>query len=385
MSPPPGPLALVLGDMDLVRALALAGIRSALFAPPHEPARLSRSVVARLPWHDHWRAPEEAADEVARFAAGCPEPPVLMPQSDGDLLFVSRHRERLSACCRLLLADAETVEDLVDKHRFARLSERLGLPTPPARAVDARERRVEELDLRLPVVVKPLLRDSGRWGLVEPHAKAVHVGSRDQLVALWRLLEQTGVGVLVQEAVEGPESAIESYHAYVDSGGRFVAGFTGRKIRTWPLRYGHSTSVVTTDAADVARQGREVLERLALRGVAKVDFKRDREGVLHLLEVNPRFTLWHHPAAVAGQNIPALVVADLTGRPRPGFGAARPGVRWCLPHADLRAARAEGVRVRAWLAFLRSCEARSGLAADDPLPFFPGAVWRRVARRVGRP
>ena len=40
-------------------------------------------------------------------------------------------------------------------------------------------------------------------------------------------------------------------------------------------------------------------------------------GRLHLLEVNPRFNLWHHPAAVAGVNLPALVHADLTGAPRP--------------------------------------------------------------------
>ena len=54
-----------------------------------------------------------------------------------------------------------------------------------------------------------------------------------------------------------------------------------------------------------------------LTGVAKLDFKRDRSGKLHLFEINPRFTLWHHAAAIAGVNIPALVYADLTGAPWP--------------------------------------------------------------------
>jgi predicted ATP-grasp superfamily ATP-dependent carboligase len=47
------------------------------------------------------------------------------------------------------------------------------------------------------------------------------------------------------------------------------------------------------------------------------------------LEINPRFTLWHHAGAVAGVNIPALVYADLTGTPRPATARAKAGVRRC--------------------------------------------------------
>lgn len=377
-------LALVMGDIDLVRALAVAGIDAALFAPPRDPARLSRHVAARLPWHDHWRRPEQAVQAIERWAREQAAPPVLMPQTDGDLLVVSRHRERLGRCSRFLVADARTVEALVDKERFVGLAEELGLPTPRAQRVDARYQRPEDLELRMPIVLKPVLRDAARWGPVEPAAKARHIADRAELAALWPRLAELDAPVLAQEAVEGPESAIESFHALVDAEGRFVAGFTGRKVRTWPLQYGHSTAVRITDVRDVAALGREVLERLALRGVAKVDFKRARDGELHLLEVNPRFTLWHHPAAVAGLNIPALVHADLTGAPRPATGPARPGVAWCSPHLDLRAARAEGTPLRSWLAHLRACEARSGLAAGDPLPFLPGILWNRLAHETGR-
>jgi len=379
-----GPLALVMGDIDLVRPLALAGIRSALFSPPRTSARLSRSVCARLPWHDHWREPEVAAKAIAGFAAGLPERPVLMPQSDGDLLVAHRWRDELGAACALLLAAPETVEALIDKERFARLAERLGLPTPRSCRIDARLTRPDDLDLAFPLVVKPLLRDSARWRRVEPAAKALYVPDAAALRALWPALEASGDGFLAQEGVAGPETAIESFHAYVDERGALAAAFTGRKIRTWPAVYGHSTAVEVTDIPDVAAAGRDVLERLELRGVAKVDFKRGPGGRLSLLEVNPRFTLWHHPAALAGVNIPALVYADLTGRPRPPVRREPGRVRWCLPHADLRAARAEGVPLASWLAFLRGCRARSGLALDDPLPFLLGVGWPRAARLVGR-
>jgi len=51
----------------------------------------------------------------------------------------------------------------------------------------------------------------------------------------------------------------------------------------------------------VRRLGRELTERVGLRGFAKFDFKRDPDGRLWLLQVNPRFNLWHHVGADAGQ------------------------------------------------------------------------------------
>ncbi len=132
----------------------------------------------------------------------------------------------------------------------------------------------------------------------------------------------------------------------------------------------------------MASLGREVVERLELIGVAKADFKRAPDGSLRLLEVNPRFTLWHNPAAVAGVNIPALVYADVTGRPRPLLREPAPGVTWCLPLSDFRAALEQGVRSGAWLRFAASCDAVSGWSRQDPLPFFPGAFWRAGARRI---
>ena len=125
--------------------------------------------------------------------------------------------------------------------------------------------------------------------------------------------------------------------------------------------------------------GRDVVRRIGLTGVAKLDFKRDEQGALHLLEVNPRFNLWHHPGAIAGVNIPAIVHADLTGRERPPAAVARAGVRWCSPAHDLQAARHDGLSVARWLRWAISCEAKSGFAWADPLPL-PRALLARTTR-----
>jgi predicted ATP-grasp superfamily ATP-dependent carboligase len=192
-------------------------------------------------------------------------------------------------------------------------------------------------------------------------------------------LTAAGIDLLAQELIPGPESAMESYHVYVDAQGEVAGEFTGRKIRTLPATYGHSTALTLTDirtqGADVAALGRDVAARIGLRGVAKFDFKRAPDGGLHLLEINPRFNLWHHLGAVAGVNLPALVYADLTGRRRPRAAIARAGACWCRLRTDRLAVREAGGSTLSWLLWAVRCEA-SSIQWDDPLPFLQPKLQR---------
>jgi D-aspartate ligase len=379
-------LAVVMGDVDLVRALGLAGIECAFFGIPDATARFSRHVRAVLPSIDGWEREREgdAVEALMRFASANAEPPVLYPQTDAALLLASRHRDLLGTVLRLCLADAELIEQLVDKSSFQHLAERYGLPVPPAQRLRPQpDQPPPEIDAPFPVIVKPVVRVRN-WFELGEQGKAMRVDSMDEWRLRWRQLAAMDVELLVQQLIAGPESAIESYHAYIDAAGAVVGEFTGRKIRTYPQHYGFSTSVEITNAPDVARLGREVLEKIALRGVAKVDLKRDERGRLHLLEINPRFNIWHHPGALAGVNLPALVHADLTGAPRPEGRRAGRRVAWCQPLTDLRAAYEAGMSPLAWLRWARQCRAVSGLAPDDPLPFIRGTLWRATTRRVAR-
>jgi D-aspartate ligase len=376
------PLALVMGDIDLVRALGVAGVSSAFFGCADDSARCSRHVRVSLPWIDHWERPEDLVEALLEFARCQPQPPVLFPQTDAALLLASRYRERLSARFRSTLAERELVEQVVDKGRFQALAASHDLPVPPAqRLAPAPGERPPALGVPLPVVIKPLVRTPA-WTRLAGARKVLQVLARDDFVALWPRLTSLHGELLAQQLIPGPESRIESFHVYVDASGAHAGEFTGRKIRTLPREFGASTAVEIVSLPDVAELGREVVARLALRGVAKLDFKRDHGGRLHLLEINPRFNLWHYPGAVAGVNLPALVYADLTGRERPAAERADRCVAWCDPLQDLRAAHAHRIPLRAWLRWLRRCDAICGLAADDPLPFLRGVLWRAARCRI---
>jgi D-aspartate ligase len=377
--------ACVLGEVDLVRALSLQGIRSVVVAQPGNPARYSRATASVVPWTDPRTRPAALVERLLDFAASQPTPPVLYYDGDWDLLLISRFRDQLEQAFRFVIADAELVEDLVDKARFQALAERLGLPVPRGRRLSTGEPLPDDIDLRFPVVAKPLTRSHDTWKRVSS-AKAAHAGTPAELHAIHALLAGSGADLLVQEVVPGPESRIESYHVYVDAGGAVAGDFTGRKLRTHPPGYGYSTALTITSSAEVLELGRELTARLGLRGVAKFDFKRGPDERLQLLEINPRFNLWHHPGALAGVNLPALVYHDLLGLSRAAPAPVRAGVRWCSLAHDSQAARAEGIGTARWLAWAIRCEAKSGFAWDDPLPLVRAVGWRvagAIRRRLG--
>ena len=370
------PLACVMGSMDLVRPLGLAGIRCAVVSRHGAPSLYSRFTQAALRRTEFYEDDEDLVETLMRFGAAQAERPVLFYEEDAQLLLLSRHRQRLGQVFRFAIAEPELVENLVDKSRFHALAERLELPVPATRTIHPREHKPPDVDLRFPIIVKPLTR-SPAWDAIASSHKALHLDTPAALQAVWPNLVALGMDVLAQESVQGPECRIESYHVYVDQNG-IAAEFTGKKIRTYPATCGHSTAVEISDAPDVRALGRESVAKLNLTGVAKFDFKRGGDGRLHLLEVNPRFNLWHHLGAVAGVNLPAIVYADLTGRPRPRRQPARAGARWCCIWKDLPAARAAGIPLASWLPWMFNCDAKSTVSWDDPMPLLRSALFHAL-------
>ncbi len=373
--------AVLMGDRDLAAPLAAVGVGVTLVCQPTAATRYSRYLHG---WLDDPRPDEDAlAAALVRHAGQTAGPVALYYQSDEELLFVSRRRTELAAAGLLFVVpSADLVESLVDKSAFAELADRLRLPVPATTVLDPASGVRGLRGLGLPLIVKPLRR-ADAWG-EEFAQKAVLVDREADLARILETLAPHHAQVLAQVPVSGPESRIESYHAYVDTAGALAGEFTGRKVRTLPAAFGHSTAVQTTDSADVRDLGRAVVERIGLRGVVKVDFKRDPDGRLWLLEVNPRYNLWHHVGAAAGVNLPAMVWADLVGLPRPGAGPARAGVTWAHVERDWKAARQVGMGNLAWLRWVVSCDTRTGLDPADPLPIVAKALSlvRRRTRSV---
>lgn len=391
------PLACVVGDLSLVRALGRGGIPVAVAtSEPDSRVGLSRYCVAavRTPsWVDD---PDGALAALIAWGSEQREAPVVFYQGDHDLLAVSRGRARLAPHLRCVLPPAQLVEDVVDKLRFAALAERHRLPVPLTLTLHRGSVLAAEMRSwnRFPCVLKPSTR-SRRFAQLAQCQKAVRVEDRNELERLLPLIDGSETDFVVQQAIAGGEERILSYHAYVRPGGEVIGDFTGRKLRTAPRLYGFSTYLEITDDDEVRRLGRSVLERIGFSGVVKIDFKSDaRTGRLYLLEINPRFNLWHHPGAAAGVSIPALVYRDCLepGSARPA-GPAQPGVRWVSAREDARVFkeyRAAGeLSFLRWLTEMLTVDVNESFLLRDPLPGLDdlrGILHRKLVKlREARP
>lgn len=381
--------ALLLGGLNLVRALGLARIPVIVASAERDnPAFASRFCTSALvlPPAEHRAdvlAALMAAGERAYAQAGQRAP--LFYGDDDMLALIQDAREPLERWFLFVLNEPAIAQALIDKARFQALAQACRLPVP--RSLDWHELARHDG----PVIVKP--RSKAGWEnaslrreLIAGGAKALLFAS-GRAAALHRLVARYAAELAFQEYIDGEDRELWSFHGFAARDGALLASFTGRKLRTYPALVGESSFLELAPDAELERTGREIAERLELKGVFKMDLKRDRAGRFHLLEINARYNLWHYLAAKNGVNLPAIAYRYLAHGERPQRARASSVYRWVCPRLDWRAYREAAARGDITLArYLATLLLRPKVydlfSWTDPRPFVQLCL--RKARAVPR-
>lgn len=391
---PSQPPAVVIGDLTLIRPHGMAGIPVIVATrEPRDVALRSRYVrgACVLPAEPRLavRALLELGDRLHR-ALGRRVPLVYGSDRDLDLLY--RHREALSQRYLFVLNEPDLCWSLLDKERFSRLCAEEGVRAP--RTLGGGE-DLSGLDaLREPLLVKPRRKSGGKAAFKEllgAEAKARVFATRRELTEHPAFARLRGE-LVIQEYIDARATDLCSFHGFADEEGRLLASFCGRKLRTYPAFAGESSLVEVSLDEEVDAAGREIAERLGLRGPFKIDLARDAgSGELHALEVNARYTLWHYLGAAAGVNLP-VVAYDLLVHGRRPEAPPRPSRprRWLNLYRDwlaFREQRGDELTLAAWLrSVARPGAVYEAFAWEDPEPFawWAGGMVRHALRdRVG--
>jgi predicted ATP-grasp superfamily ATP-dependent carboligase len=369
----PVPVVL-LGGINLVRALGLGGIPAIVASPDSfTPAMASRYCVRRLvlPRLAHRTAVIarllRVADELTREFG---ERPPLFYGDDDWLGLIHEFSHELCTRYRLLLNSPLVARALHDKARFQALAECRNLPVPG---------RLEWPTLACyagPVLVKPALKTdweaSPVYHQLFAHAGKACVFESGDKAAAHPLVNGLRESLQFQEYIPGDDRSLWSFHGFADEHSELVEWFVGRKIRTHPALTGDSSYLELARNEALAALGRDVVRRLGLRGIFKMDFKRHAvTGRYHLLEVNARFNLWHYLGAKNGVNLPRVAYDYLVHGARSPHVEAATRYRWLALRLDWRHYRREKPPTLQWLASLLGAPKVYDLWAwDDPLPFF---------------
>jgi predicted ATP-grasp superfamily ATP-dependent carboligase len=385
------PPVVVLGGLNVTRACGLAGLPVIVAAAePESPAFLSRycTGAALLPPLDQ---PDAVGEKLVRLgervAGGLGRKVPLFYGNDDYLNVMLQNRARLSQHFRFLVNEPEVAAALIDKERFDAFTRARSLPVPRMLHWD------EAAACEGPVLAKPKVKIAYEQTAVYLRlfggaGKARVFASGRELAANPLAFALRGELVL-QEYVPGGDREIWSFHGFADERSRVMAWFTGRKIRTWPALTGQSSFLELAHHDGLAALGHQIVAQAPLKGVFKIDFKRDpRSGRFYMLEVNARFNLWHYLAAANGMSVPRVAYDYLLEGRRPPtpprFGTA---VRWLSFKHDRRAYRELAARGELgfwrWAASLAfSRKVHELFAWTDPLPW--AGHWMRRLRRLPR-
>lgn len=226
----------------------------------------------------------------------------------GDALAMARVAEEpaagaasQAARATFVVADAEAVALLGSKVRCYALAESLGLRQPRRFTFEEVLDRIrDEGDTEREDIGVIFKRDIsfGGSGVHRPRS----------ISALKHLIEhENGTPYLIEEYIPGEDLSTdcirtENYfraESYISTGRDYTQGPSVGRIKT--------------DCPEAAATARRILDALGYRGVCGFDFRRTPDGLLYLLECNPRFTGGLKTQIESGFDIPHILLAQAQG------------------------------------------------------------------------
>jgi predicted ATP-grasp superfamily ATP-dependent carboligase len=243
-------------------------------------------------------------DELERLGRYFMLPPVLFLSEEKTVEQVSLHRERLQDYYKFDLAEHNQIIDLQSKSGFQQLAEDHDAPIPQAMSIEKSD-DIEHADhLTFPCVFKPLYQDSG---YSKRFKKAYKVENVAEVRALYKEIQSTMPGMMLQEWIHGADNDIYFCIAYFDKQSRLVGGFTGRKLRSWPLNIGGTASCTNApekhdELSEITADFAKAINYSGLMGM-EYKFDSQRQEFYMIEPTVGRTDYQHEIATLSGHNL----------------------------------------------------------------------------------
>ncbi len=309
-------------------------------------------------------------------------PAVLFLTEEKTVITVSEHRGAVSGKFLIRLPEHERLMALMQKEGFQKLAEAIHAPVPKTVRLQGLTDLPQLEHLTYPCVLKPNVKD---YTYGARFKKAYKVASATEAAELYRQIEPVLADMVVQEWIEGSDAEIYFCLQYIGAHGERISSFTGRKIRSWPLRVGGTASC--TAAWDFHEELSDMthafFNRVGFSGMGSMEYKRDeRDGRFYMVEPTvARTDFQEEVATVNGVNIPLAAYRHETGLPPVRSQPEKVPTMWRDPLSD-RWAFKEGNKMPDERSRLHKvCDAY--WRWSDPLPWVD-VMANMVALRLGR-
>ena len=253
---------------------------------------------------------------------------LLMSLHDWEAPFIAARRECFKEVgTTAVVSDPRVTEICLDKWATFEFVRQMGWSTPVSFiSLEGAKEGLKAGLLQFPLLLKPR-RGQGSIGIEIAYDLDELEAQYKILVAKAARMESNGIlledsePLIIQEYLRGIEYDLEVVN---DLEGRYVSLLAKKKLSS---RAGECELAETVEEQRLTALGSQIGTRMGQLGVLDVDVI-DQDGILYVLEFNPRFGGCYPFSHMAGANLPAAYVAwALRVEPDPSWLRVKPGVR----------------------------------------------------------
>lgn len=301
-----------------VRTLKRHGVRAVMFdCVPTNPGFRSIYGPAKL-CPDPDTQPELWLTFMLELAASLGERAALIASSDKFVSAIAAHAGVLRR--HFILSPGVPLQGaLADKQTQYDLAARHGMPMPVTSYAHSEDDvRAFAREAMFPCLIKPShFREWQKFPTDHPlyDTKVAISVNEAALLANYRLARPITPDVILQEIIEGPDTAKRVYLACYDAGSRRIANAMFRELRCSPVGFGPASVSEPVDDPVTDEVCDRFLRSAGYSGICEIEMKIDtRDGKVKLIEANPRLSGGGDAAPYAGVDLCWLHYCDLVGR-----------------------------------------------------------------------
>jgi predicted ATP-grasp superfamily ATP-dependent carboligase len=268
--------------------------------------------------------------------------PVIIAAADIFVSAMGRHADALREHYLFSLESIAVQAALATKEQQYALAAKHGLPIPRTVYIQSRaDLERFAADARFPCLIKP--RHQREWdALPEGNRlrglKLSTADTAEQLFADYALSEPYRPEVVAQEIIAGGDDAKYCYLSVYGTGGRRLGHTVVHELRAHPILFGSGSIVEPVIDQEIAAVCDKFLRGIGYVGICEIEVKRDtRDGVVRMIEANPRYSVTADASIYAGVDIGWLHYLDLIGQPVEPMEATHLGFRHIVLRRDIPA------------------------------------------------
>jgi len=268
--------------------------------------------------------------------------PVIIPAADIFVSALGKHVEVLKEHYIFSLDSIAVQAALATKEQQYALAAQHGLPIPRSAYIQSRaDLEGFAAQARFPCLIKP--RHQREWdALPEDNPlrglKLFTADTREELFAQYAYTEALRPEVVAQEIIAGGDDAKYCYLSVYGSGGRRIGHTVVHELRAHPVLFGSGSIVEPVRDPEIAALCDNFLRGIGYVGICEIEVKRDtRDGIVRLIEANPRYSVTADASVYAGVDIGWLHYLDLIGQPVEPVEATRFNFRHIVLRRDIPA------------------------------------------------